>query len=203
MNYNEFKEFLLTIDKTSKPTLLLHSCCAPCSTHVLWLLKEYFTITILYDNPNIYPETEYNKRVEELARLLKEDEFKDINLITSNYHHETFLSKIDETALLGEGSKRCYLCYELRLKNTAEYAIKNHFDYYTTTLSISPYKNSIWINEIGIRYETENTKFLYSNFKKEEGYKHSLVLSKKYALYRQAYCGCEFSMKEMENKHQG
>lgn len=195
-NYNDFKKLLDNIKKQGhRPTLLLHSCCAPCSTHVLKLLQKVFNITIFYYNPNIYPLHEYNKRYEEILKLtsILGD---DIKVIYGDYNYNVYLDKISGLEQLGEKSQRCYNCYEIRIKETFEYAFRNNFDYYTTTLSISPYKNSNWINEIGYKYQNNYCKYLYSNFKKEEGYKQSIVLSKEYDLYRQEYCGCEFSIIE-------
>lgn len=194
-NYTEFKKLLEQIKNTNqKPSLLLHSCCAPCSSHVLTLLSEYFNITLLYYNPNIYPNEEYVNRVEEQIRLIKELGLG-IKFIEGEYNHQEFLDLVKGYEDLEEKGYRCYLCYEMRIKYTSIKAKEYGFDYFTTTLSISPHKNSDWINEIGLKYENENTKFLYSNFKKEEGYKKSIILSKKYDLYRQDYCGCEFSQK--------
>lgn len=195
-NYKEFKEQLAVFSKTkSRKRLLLHSCCAPCSTHVLTMLANVFEVTILFDNPNIYPEEEFQKRYEELVGLIKKMNLL-IDVVLSPYQHERFLEVISGEENKGEKSIRCYKCYQLRLLNTFEYAKAHHFDYYTTTLSISPHKNSDWINEIGYTNSDETCTFLYSNYKKEEGYKHSILLSKQYQLYRQDYCGCEFSQKE-------
>lgn len=195
-NYKEFKEFLNDIPQNKeKPTLLIHSCCGPCSSHVLALLNQYFQITIFYYNPNIYPEDEFQKRLKEQQRLIKEMKL-DINIIEGIYEYDTYLKSIQGLEKNGERSKRCYNCYELRIMRTFEYAKKYHFYYYTTTLSISPYKNSEWINEIGFQYQNQNCKYLYSNFKKENGYQHSIKLSQEYNLYRQDYCGCEFSLFE-------
>lgn len=199
-NYKEFKEQLAILSKTkSRKRLLLHSCCAPCSTHVLKMLASIFEVTILFDNPNIYPEDEYLRRYEELVSLVKKMNLN-IDVIQVDYDHERFLEAIRGDESKGEKSIRCYKCYKVRLLKTFEYAKANHFDYYTTTLSISPYKNSDWINEIGYNNSSEECEFLYSNYKKEEGYKHSIYLSKQYDLYRQDYCGCEFSQKEHIDK---
>lgn len=195
-NYTDFKELLEEIkNNNQKPKLLLHACCAPCSTHVLKLLKEVFDITIYYYNPNTYPLDEFNKRYTELEKLI--NIFKnDIKIVNTCYNHDDYLNVINGLEELGERSKRCYNCYELRLKATFKYALENNFDYYTTTLSISPYKNSDWINEIGIVNQNNSCKYLYSNFKKENGYQESIKLSKEFDLYRQDYCGCEFSIIE-------
>lgn len=197
-NYNEFKDFLNSIkNQEVKPTLLLHSCCGPCSSHVLMLLASYFDITIYYYNPNIYPNDEFFKRLEEQRKLINKMKL-DIKVINGDYNYNVYLDKIKGLEHLGEKSKRCYNCYEFRLKETFEYALLHNFDYYTTTLSISPYKNSNWINEIGTKYQNEKCRYLYSNFKKEDGYKNSIRLAKEYDIYRQDYCGCEFSIQEHE-----
>lgn len=196
MNYHDFLKQIEQIRLSNqKPKLLLHSCCGPCSTYVINKLKEVFDLTIYYYNPNIYPNEEYYKRLEEQKKV--------INLIDSNikiiegfYDYNEYLNVVKGYENLGEKSIRCYNCYEFRLKKTYEYAIEHHFDYYTTTLSISPYKNSLWINEIMTRYSSKECQYLYSDFKKEDGYKKSLIYSKEFDLYRQDYCGCEFSQNE-------
>lgn len=199
-NYNDFKKQLAILAKTKdRKKLLLHSCCAPCSSHVLTLLAHIFDVTILFDNPNIYPEEEYNKRYDELCLLIQRMNVN-IRVIKVNYNHQRFLDAIQGDENKGEQSIRCYKCYQIRLLETYAYAKEHFFDYYTTTLSISPYKNSDWINEIGFSNEDEHCHFLYSNYKKEDGYKHSILLSKQYQLYRQDYCGCKFSKKEHDEK---
>ena len=200
-DYQLFCELLDNIKKSNKkPTLLLHSCCGPCSSYVLEKLLPYFKITIFYYNPNIYPKEEFFKRLDTQKQLLKELN-EDIDLIVEDDDHQVFLDAIKDTEYLKEGSKRCYLCYELRIKKLSEVASKLNVDYFSTVMSVSPYKNSLWINELGKKYEN-NSLFLYSNFKKEEGYKKSIILSKEYHLYRQSWCGCEFSLKEHEEKIQ-
>lgn len=194
--YCEFKDFLLKIKE--KPKILLHVCCAPCSSHVLLLLNTYFDITIYFSNDNIFPFEEFNNRLTELKRFIKEVGLN-IRIIEDSYEYHRFLDAIRGKETLGERSLRCYNCYYLRMKRCANYAKINGFDYFTTVLSISPYKNSKWINEIGYNLENEiGCTYLYSDYKKEEGYKHSLALSNQYGLYRQNYCGCEFSKREME-----
>ena len=194
--HNSYKEMKLFIEKlNNKPSLLLHSCCAPCSSHVLLFLREYFKITVFFSNDNISPYEEYTKRLEEEINFC--NKLGDINVIIDDYSNEDFKSCISGLESMGERSPRCYECYKLRMRKTAKKAKDLGFDYFTTALSISPYKNSKWINEIGNLLEKEyNVNFLYSDFKKEEGYKHSIELSKEYNLYRQLYCGCEYSLKE-------
>lgn len=193
-NYKEMKQYIESMDK--KSTLLLHSCCAPCSSHVLLLLSKYFDITIYYSNDNIYPEEEYHKRLEEQKRFAS-NVSSDIQVISDGYDANCFYEKTKGLEKLGERSARCYACYELRLTKTAQLAQAAAYDFFTTTLSISPYKNSAWINEIGLKLEKEyKVMFLYSDFKKEQGYQHSITLSKEYALYRQSYCGCIYSYEE-------
>lgn len=177
------------------PSLLLHSCCAPCSSYCLSYLSEYFSITLLYYNPNIYPEEEYFKRVAEQKRLISEMKFKNpVSFIEGRFDPQEFYSAVKGLEKCKEGSERCFKCYELRLREAAEYAKKGSFDYFTTTLSISPLKNAAKINEIGEKIAVEyGVKHLPSDFKKKEGYKKSTLLSKEYGLYRQNYCGCVFS----------
>lgn len=199
-NYKDFKEYLLSLE--SRPKLLLHACCGPCSTHTIALLNQYFDITVYYDNSNIDTLEEFNKRLEELKKVI--EQFDDVKLVISEYKPDTFYEVVKGLENLGEFSNRCYKCMELRMKNTYNYAVKNNFDFYTTTLSISPYKNSDWINEIGYRLaESGNVEFLYSNFKKEEGYKNSIKMSIDLNLYRQHYCGCIFSNNELKEKQNG
>ena len=183
--YLEFKELLKNIKKNNtRPKLLLHSCCGPCSSYTLEFLYEYFDITIYYYNPNIYPMTEYDKRLDEQRKVISIID-NNINLEYKKDDYDVYLKAIEGYENLGELSKRCYNCYEFRLKDLANYAIKNGFDYFTTTLSISPYKSSKWINEIGRSLETDNCHFLYSDFKKEGGYQKSIKFCKENDIYRQ------------------
>ena len=175
--------------------LLLHSCCGPCSTSVIERLKPYFDITILYYNPNIEPVEEYIKRKAEQIKLLKTLNIKYYEI---DYLNEEFKSKITGYESEPENGFRCHLCYELRLEKTAMIAKKEEFDYFGTTLTVSPYKNSKIINEIGMNLAKKyDIKYLISDFKKEEGYKRSIELSKKYNLYRQDYCGCLFGRRKV------
>lgn len=190
-SYKDFKKFLESIDPSNKPKLLLHTCCAPCSTHTIMLLKDYFQVTIFYSNDNIYPKDEYDTRMDEQIRFATNF---GIDVLYDTYKHEDFNQAILGKELLGEKSNRCYECYKLRLEKTAKKAQELGFDFFTTSLSISPYKISRWINEIGYQLENKyQVKYLYSDFKKEEGYKDSIKLSEEYQLYRQDYCGCEYS----------
>lgn len=177
------------------PSLLLHSCCAPCSSYCLSYLSEYFSITLLYYNPNIYPEEEYFHRVTEQKRLIDEMNFKNpVSFIEGRFDPQEFYTAVKGLENCKEGGERCFKCYELRLREAAEYAKKGGFDFFTTTLSISPLKNAAKINEIGERIGEEyGIKHLPSDFKKKEGYKKSTLLSRQYGLYRQNYCGCVFS----------
>lgn len=191
-SYNDFLKFLDKLEY--KPKLLLHACCAPCSSHTILLLKNYFDISIFYSNDNIYPYSEYELRLNEIINFCN---IFGINVIYDDYNDEDYYNAIKGLENLGEKSKRCYKCYELRLNKCAIKCKELGFDYFSTTLSISPYKVERWINEIGYRLEEQyGVKYLYSNFKKGDGYKHSIELSKEYGLYRQDYCGCKYSLEE-------
>ncbi len=185
----------------NKKSLLLHVCCAPCSSYVIEYLTNYFDITILYYNPNIDTEEEFAKRLNELKRFVQEFKTKNlVKVVSLGYKQEDYLKEIQGLETEKEGGGRCLKCYKLRLKQAALYAKENNFDYFTTTLTISPLKNSQVLNEIGQELEKEyGTKYLYSDFKKREGYKRSIVLSHQYHLYRQDYCGCKFSKRIKEN----
>lgn len=190
---DEIIKEITSINKT--PSLLLHSCCAPCSSYVLEYLSQIFKITILYYNPNIYPKAEYQRRLEEQKNFINVFPVKNkVSFIENEYNEAEFLEAIRGNEKDKEGGNRCFICYELRLRKTAQIAKDNGFEYFTTTLSISPHKNSQKLNEIGKELSEEfKVKYLYSDFKKKEGFKRSLVLSDKYNLYRQDYCGCRFS----------
>lgn len=179
------------------PTLLLHSCCAPCSSYVLEYLSRYFEITVFYYNPNIFPEEEYHKRVEEQQRLISQIPQKyPVKFVEGNYDTQRFYQMAKGLEEVPEGGERCFGCYELRLREAAIRALQMKMDYFTTTLSISPLKNAEKLNEIGERLQEEyNIKYLNSDFKKKNGYKRSIELSKEYDLYRQNYCGCIFSQR--------
>ena len=200
MNYQKELDGLISRLEEQKevPRLLLHSCCAPCSSYVLEYLSEYFEITVFYYNPNIYPDEEYDKRVLEQQTLIRKMHFRyPVSFIAGQYDKEKFYDMAKGLEYVKEGGERCRRCYELRLRKTAEIAAKEKFDYFTTTLSISPMKNADWLNEIGRSLEKEYpVKYLLSDFKKRNGYKRSVELSREYGLYRQNYCGCVFSFKE-------
>lgn len=197
----EVSYYKLSIEELAKiktpKKILLHSCCAPCSSHVITYLSNYFDITILYYNPNISPYEEYLKRKEEQIKLINEIETTNkIDYIDCDYDNQVYESLVEDYKSCPERGKRCTICFTLRLEKTAEIAKKEGFDYFCTTLTVSPYKNAKLINEIGIELEKKyNIKWLYSDFKKEDGYKKSIELSKKYNLYRQDYCGCIYSKK--------
>lgn len=203
-NYQkELDKLILNLtDNDATPTLLLHSCCAPCSSYVLEYLSNYFHITIFYYNPNISSIKEYELRVDEQIRLIEDLPVKNpIKFKLGNYDPERFYAMAKGMEKLPEGGKRCDNCYEMRLRETAQLAKEDGYDYFTTTLSISPHKSSSKLNEIGEQLATElNISYLCSDFKKKNGYKRSTELSKEYNLYRQDYCGCIFSKVESEQR---
>lgn len=184
------------------PRLLLHSCCAPCSSYTLEYLSDYFDITVYYFNPNISPKSEFEKRFSEQQRLIEALPVKNkINLIKGDYDYNEFLAVAKGLESVPEGGERCFKCYRLRLEKTAQLASEQGFDYFCTTLSISPLKNSQKINEIGFAVGEEyGVKWLPSDFKKREGYKRSIELSREYDLYRQNFCGCVFSKNEKQEE---
>lgn len=219
INYQKELEKLLsrieaeTVSGQEAPTLFLHSCCAPCSSYVLKYLMEYFRITVFYYNPNISEKEEYWKRVEEQKKLIAiynekvqaGDNGKEgkkgypIQMVEGVYEPEVFFDMARDYKDCPEGGERCFLCYKLRLLPTAREAKAGGFDYFGTTLTISPLKNAAKLNEIGYMLEKEvGVKWLPSDFKKKEGYKQSVELSAKYGLYRQDYCGCMYSKTERE-----
>ena len=184
---------------TYKKTLLLHACCAPCSSAVLERIAKYFDITILYYNPNITDQEEYEKRLQELENFASKLNLDNIKVMPGRQIPEEFFEISKGLEQEKERGKRCYECYKLRLEETAKIAEKLGFDFFTTTLSISPYKNSKWLNEIGENLDKKyQTTYLYADFKKKNGYKRSIELSHIYNLYRQDYCGCIYSKKEKE-----
>ena len=198
MIINYHKLCLEEIAKLNSPKrILLHSCCAPCSSYVITFLSNYFNITILYYNPNIYPEEEYIKRKEEQIKLIKNINTKhQLEFLDCDYENDIFNKAIEGYENIPEGGSRCQICFNLRLEKTAILAKKHNYDYFCSTLTVSPHKNSKIINQIGEQISNKyNIKWLYSDFKKNEGFKQSIELSKKYELYRQDYCGCIHSKK--------
>ena len=179
----------------SKKKLLLHSCCGPCSSYVISYLTNYFDITILYYNPNIYPYDEYLKRKQEQIKLINEiDCSNNLDIMDCDYDNDLYEKCIIGLENEPERGNRCMVCYNLRMEKTAKMAKECNYDYFCTTLSVSPYKNSEWINKIGEKLQNKyNINWLYSDFKKKDGNKQSILLSKKYNLYRQDYCGCIYS----------
>lgn len=196
MDYNrEMEKIIESLDHT--PSLLLHSCCAPCSSAVLERLMDHFDITILYYNPNIEPYEEYLKRKDEEKEFIsKLKSHNKLEMIDADYDNEVFKTLARGHEDDPERGPRCYLCYKERLSYTFKKAERNNFEFFGTTLSVSPYKSSRWLNEIGLELETEKTKFLPADFKKKNGYKRSIELSKEYELYRQDYCGCIYSRRK-------
>ena len=203
MNYQkELDKLLAQLEKEERiPSLLLHSCCAPCSSYVLEYLGQYFNITVFYYNPNIFPESEYTKRILEQQTLIGQMRVKyPVSFIAGSYDKDRFYEMAKGLEHVKEGGERCLKCYELRLRESAWIAKSGGFDYFTTTLSISPMKNAARLNEIGLRLQEEyGVNYLISDFKKKNGYKRSIELSKEYGLYRQDYCGCEFSVRGGKN----
>ena len=209
MNTNEKINYQLILDKTiaehekrgERPRLLLHACCAPCSSYVLEYLSRYFDITLLFFNPNISPQSEYDLRANELGRLISDMGLGNLPLITAEYTPELFEEIAAGLEDAAEGGERCRRCYRLRLENAARAAKEGGYDYFTTTLSISPHKNSRWLCEIGEELEKQyGVSYLYSDFKKKNGYKRSIELSEKYGLYRQDFCGCKYSKAAKEKR---
>ncbi|WP_434309179.1 epoxyqueuosine reductase QueH [Hominifimenecus sp. rT4P-3] len=184
------------------PALLLHSCCGPCSSSVLEQLTENFRVTVFYFNPNISPREEYEKRVEEQRRLLEHLPAKyPVSFWEGRYVPEEFYQAVQGLEHISEGGERCFVCYRQRLREAAIMAAAGGFDYFTTTLSVSPMKNAAKLNEIGLELSGKyGVKYLVSDFKKRDGYKRSIELSEKYGMYRQDYCGCVFSKEERREK---
>ena len=187
-----------------KPKLLLHVCCGPCSTIPLKQLVNYFDITLFFNNSNIYPKAEYDRRLDELQRYLKNNNYKYINLVIAPYEGEKFLECIEPYKDLKEGYERCRVCFRKRLSEAAKYASENAFDYVGTVMTISRYKNAQDINKIGLSLEKEypTVKWLCADFKKNNGYEDSLLICKENSLYFQEYCGCKFSYIAYKNKQE-
>lgn len=186
------------------PTLFLHACCAPCSSYVLEYLAEHFNVTVFFYNPNITEKEEYEKRKNELKRLISEKPFRyPVKMIDGDYSPQLFFDMAKGKEYVPEGGERCFLCYEMRLKETARLAKELQYEYFCTTLSVSPHKNAVKLNELGAKYSKEyDIPYLYSDFKKRNGYKRSIELSHEYGLYRQNYCGCVYSRMQTERKEQ-
>lgn len=193
---NKTLENIQKLDR--RPTLLLHACCAPCSSYVLEYLNKYFDITVFFYNPNITESSEYEKREIEIRRLISElPSETDIKYLKGSYDPERFFEIAKGLENMNEGGERCFKCYRLRLEESAKAASDGNFDYFTTTLSISPHKNAEALNNIGKELaEKYHINYLYSDFKKKNGYKRSCELSAIYGLYRQDYCGCIYSKAE-------
>ena len=204
MKINYHKLMLDEIERMTseekRPKLLLHSCCAPCSSFVIEYLSTYFEMEVYFFNPNIHPKKEYLRRSDEQIRMVEEMGLN-YQVIGPEHQSELFYEAVKGCERLGEGSERCVRCFDLRLEKAAEYAAAHGFEYFTTSLTISPMKNAAKLNELGeaagLKY---GVKFLNSDFKKNNGYKRSIELSKQYDLYRQHYCGCAFSIKEQQER---
>jgi len=203
-NYTkELERLIQKLQQEGKvPRLLLHACCAPCSSAVLEYLSQYFAITLLYYNPNIAPLEEYQKREAELRRLVSQMKFTHpVELLPCQYDGQAFVQAARGLEGEPEGGKRCEVCFRLRLRYAAQEAARLRFDYYTTTLSISPMKNAPLLNQLGEEIGREfGVAHLPSDFKKKDGYKRSVQLSKEYDLYRQDYCGCAFSKAQRQRE---
>lgn len=201
-NYQrELEQILENLKKEGKvPRLFLHSCCAPCSSYVLEYLSEYFKITVFYYNPNIYPPLEFEERAQEQKRFIEQfPAGHPISYVEGNYDTRKFYEMAKGLEHIPEGGERCFRCYELRMREAAILAKEGEYDFFTTTLSISPLKNAQKLNEIGEALQAElGIRHLPSDFKKKGGYQRSTELSRDYGLYRQNYCGCVFSKNERE-----
>ncbi len=201
-NYQKELEEILKRHREERvvPKLLLHSCCAPCSSYVIEYLSSYFEITVFYYNPNLYPDEEYEKRVKEQMRFVETFPAKyPVEFLRGDFEKERFYETVKGLEQETEGGERCFACYKLRLSEAAKTAKRLGMDYFTTTLSISPLKNAVKLNEIGETLAGEyGIAYLPSDFKKKNGYQRSVELSKKYEMYRQDYCGCIFSYRSRQ-----
>ena len=196
MNYQQEQDKIID-SLTEKPKLLLHSCCGPCSSYCIEALSKHFFVTVLWYNPNIQPEEEHNLRLENQIKLIKNMKTENpVEILEIPYDDNEFLEVAKGFENEKEGGKRCEKCFLLRLEKTAQLAKEKGFDFFTTTLTVSPHKNAPLINDIGFSFaEKYGVKFLPSDFKKKNGYKRSIELSRQYELYRQDYCGCSFSQR--------
>ena len=204
-NYQKLLQKELEILKNTgkKPKLLLHACCGPCFTIPYEIIKDYFDITIIYNNSNIYPENEHNRRLEELKKYLKDIDAS-IKVIEFPYDNDKYNLDLEPRADDKEGHERCRICFRKRLRQGFEYAAENGFDYYGTVMTISRYKNAKDINTIGeeLQKEYPTVKWLYADFKKNDGYEKSLIIIKEHEMYFQEYCGCKYSYEAYMKKHQ-
>ncbi|MGO5313895.1 epoxyqueuosine reductase QueH [Bilifractor sp. LCP21S3_A7] len=204
INYQkEMEKILAELEAEGRtPRLLLHSCCAPCSSYVLEYLSPYFFITDFYYNPNIAPADEYRKRVSEMQRLIREMPLPHpVEFEEGIYDPDRFYEMAKGKEDIPEGGERCFACFEMRLREAAQEALRLHMDYFTTSLSISPLKDAQKLNEIGIRLGEEyGVPYLVSDFKKKNGFRRSTELSREYHLYRQNYCGCVYSRRQAERE---
>lgn len=192
LDYNKIMKEQISSFGEKKPRLLLHCCCAPCSSAVIERIKQFFEITFYYFNPNIYPEQEYDLRMKEFEKL-------GVDIVSEKYNHQEFLEIVKGLEDEPEGGMRCRSCIAQRMKKSFEYAAANGFDYVTTTLSISPHKDAQFINQLGERLQNNcKVKYLYADFKKQNGYLRSIEICKTLNIYRQDYCGCEFSIRTSE-----
>jgi len=196
VNYVLQMDAILKSIEGTRPSLLLHACCGPCSSSILELLCEHFDVTVLYYNPNIWPPAEYRRRADEMARFIAEAKLRGVTLAEAEYDPQDFYEVAEALADEPEKGKRCSVCYHLRLERAAAYAQAHGFEWFTTTLSVSPMKDPQRINTMGKALEERyGVKFLTGEFRKRNGYLRSLELSRAFGLYRQAYCGCEYSAK--------
>ena len=205
-NYQlELDKVVTNLTENCHPRLLLHACCAPCSSYVLEYLSRFFDITLFYYNPNITSKEEYSKRVQEVQRLLQEMPLPaPVSFLAGRYDPERFFAMAKGMETLPEGGQRCFACYRLRLTEAAAAAKTGGFDWFTTTLSISPHKNAQKLNEIGLELAQQaGVRWLPSDFKKRGGYQRSIALSRQYSLYRQNYCGCIYSQTEADQRRKG
>ena len=204
-NYQKLlqKELELIKNKNFKPKLLLHACCGPCFTIPYEILKDYFNITIMYNNSNIYPQKEHDRRLNELKKYLQ-DLGADIKIIETNYDNDTYNLDLEPRAGDKEGHERCRICFRKRLSEGYDYAYKNGYDYFGTVMTISRYKNAQDINKIGeeLSKNYPTTKWLYADFKKNDGYEKSLIIIKEHEMYFQEYCGCKYSYEAYMKKHE-